>query len=135
VRLFRFPYGSCEANGAATVNALGSVIIQWDTVSGDPDGTSAAAIEANVMRTLKPGSIVVMHANGRGTHTAQALASIVPKLKAKGYRFATVPALLAMGTPQAASECYITKPGDTLRYDEGLARKAPAKTAPTLPAT
>jgi peptidoglycan/xylan/chitin deacetylase (PgdA/CDA1 family) len=135
MRLFRFPYGSCEANGAATVNALGSAIIQWDTVSGDPDGTSAAAIEANVMRTLKPGSIVVMHANGRGTHTAQALASIVPKLKAKGYRFATVPALLAMGTPQAASECYITKPGDTLRYDEGLARKAPAKTVPTLPAT
>jgi len=134
MRLFRFPYGSCEANGAAAANAVGSVVIQWDTVSGDPDGTSAANIQANVMRTLKAGSIVVMHANGRGTHTAEALAAIIPKLKAKGYRFVTVPDLIAMGTPQAASECYITKPGDTLRYDEGLAHKAPGK-ALVLPAT
>lgn len=134
MRLFRFPYGSCEANGAAAANAVGSVIIQWDTVSGDPDGPSAADIESNVMRTLKPGSIVVMHANGRGTHTAEALASLIPKLKAKGNRFATVPQLIAMGTPRAASECYITKPGDTLRYDEKLAHKAPGK-VPVLPAT
>jgi len=134
MRLFRFPYGSCAANGAATVNALGSVIIQWDTVSGDPDGPSAAAIESNVMRTLKPGSIVVMHANGRGTHTAEALASIIPALKAKGYRFATVPQLLAMGTAQAATECFITRPGDTLRYDEKLAHKSPGKAA-ILPTT
>ncbi len=135
MRLFRFPYGSCEANGAAVANAVGSVVIQWDTVSGDPDGPSAASIEANVMRTLKPGSIVVMHANGRGTHTAEALASLIPKLRAKGYRFATVPQLIAMGTPQAASECFITKPGDTLRYDEGLAHKAPAKILGIAPAT
>jgi peptidoglycan/xylan/chitin deacetylase (PgdA/CDA1 family) len=134
MRLFRFPYGSCEAGGAATVNGLGSVIIQWDTVSGDPDGPSATAIESNVMRTLKPGSIVVMHANGRGTHTAEALASIIPKLRARGYRFATVPELLAMGTPEAATECYITKPGDTLRYDDKLAHRTPGK-APVLPAT
>lgn len=135
LRLFRFPYGSCAPDGAATANAIGSVVIQWDTVSGDPDGTSAANIEANVMRTLKPGSIVVMHANGRGTHTAEALASIVPKLRAKGYRFATVPQLLAMGTPQAATECFITKPGDTLRYDEGLAHKGPGKILGIAPAT
>jgi peptidoglycan/xylan/chitin deacetylase (PgdA/CDA1 family) len=135
MRLFRFPYGSCAENGAAVANALGSVVIQWDTVSGDPDGPSARDIESNVMRTIKPGSIVVMHANGRGTHTAEALASIIPKLKAKGYRFVTVPELIAMGTPKAATECYITKPGDTLRYDEGLAHKAPGKTLPVLPAT
>jgi peptidoglycan/xylan/chitin deacetylase (PgdA/CDA1 family) len=134
MRLFRFPYGSCAAEGAAAANAVGSVIIQWDTVSGDPDGPSATAIESNVMRTLKPGSIVVMHANGRGTHTAEALASIIPKLRAKGYRFATVPELLAMGTPQAATECFITKPGDTLRYDDKLAHRVPGKSA-ILPAT
>lgn len=131
MRLFRFPYGSCEATGAAVANALGSVVIQWDTVSGDPDGTSAANIQANVMRTIKPGSIVVMHANGRGTHTAEALTSIIPKLKAKGYRFVTVPDLIAMGTPEAATECYITKPGDTLRYDEGLAHHVSPTPHPT----
>jgi peptidoglycan/xylan/chitin deacetylase (PgdA/CDA1 family) len=135
MRLFRFPFGSCAADGAVTANAVGSVVIQWDTVSGDPDGTSVAAIESNVMRSLKSGSIVVMHANGRGTHTAEALAALLPKLRAKGYRFVTVPQLLAMGTPQAATECFIERPGDTLRYDEGLAHHTPKVLGASAPAT
>ena len=121
VRLFRFPYGSCGGSGMAEANGVGSVIIQWDTVSGDPDGTSAAEIERNVMREVKAGSIVVMHANGRGTHTAEALATLVPRLRAEGFRFATVPELLRAGVPEPAASCYIEKPGDTLRYDDGIA--------------
>ncbi len=133
MRLFRFPYGSCAGAGAAAANAIGSTVIQWDVVSGDPDGTSAAEIRANVMRGIRPGSIVVMHANGRGTHTAEALAVLVPKLRAAGYRFVTVPDLLAAGTPEAATECFIERPGDTLRYDDLLAHHAPAalRGAPT----
>ena len=121
VRLFRFPYGSCGGSGIAEANGVGSVVIQWDTVSGDPDGTSAAEIERNVMREVKAGSIVVMHANGRGTHTAEALATLVPRLRAEGFRFATVPELLLAGVPEPAASCYIEKPGDTLRYDDGIA--------------
>ncbi len=130
MRLFRFPYGSCTPSGVAVVNAIGSVVIQWDTVSGDPDGTSAKAIERNVFATVKPGSIVVMHANGRGTHTAEALRSIIPKLKAEGFRFVTVADLLKAGRPVAATACYITRPGDTAVYDARLTRSAsvpPAK--------
>ena len=125
MRLFRFPYGSCEAAGAAAANAIGSVVIQWDVVSGDPDGTSARAITANVLGGAKPGSIVVMHANGRGTHTAEALATIVPRLRSAGYRFLTVPDLIAAGTPAAATACYINKPGDTRRYDDRIAHHIP----------
>ena len=36
---------------------------------------------------VRPGSIVVMHANGRGTHTAETLARLVPTLRDAGYRF------------------------------------------------
>ncbi len=124
MRLFRFPYGSCTPATSAAVNALGSVIIQWDTVSGDPDGTSARAIVRNVFSTVRPGSIVVMHANGRGTHTAEALHTIIPRLKAEGYRFLTVADLIRAGRPVAATACYITRPGDTARYDAKLARGA-----------
>lgn len=116
-RLFRFPYGSCSDTGLAAVNAIGSVVIQWDVVSGDPDGTSAALIERNVLSTIRPGSIVVMHANGRGTHTAEALKTIVPKLRAEGYDFATVADLLTAGRPVATAACFIEHPGDTARYD------------------
>ena len=122
MRLFRFPYGSCTPAGVAAVNAIGSVVIQWDTVSGDPDGTSARAIVRNVFSTVRPGSIVVMHANGRGTHTAEALRTIIPKLKAEGYRFLTVADLIKAGRPVAATACYITRPGDTARYDAKLVR-------------
>ncbi len=125
MRLFRFPYGSCTASGVAAVNTIGSVVIQWDTVSGDPDGTSAKAIVRNVFSTVRPGSIVVMHANGRGTHTAEALRTIIPKLKGEGYRFLTVADLIKAGRPVAANACYITRPGDTARYDAKLAHGGP----------
>ena len=126
MRLFRFPYGSCAPSGVAAANAVGSVVIQWDTVSGDPDGTSARAIVRNVFSTLKAGSIVVMHANGRGTHTAEALHTIIPRLKAEGYRFLTVADLIKAGRPVAAAACYITRPGDTARYDARLVHNAHA---------
>jgi peptidoglycan/xylan/chitin deacetylase (PgdA/CDA1 family) len=119
-RFFRFPFGSCAPEGASAANAAGSIVIQWDVVSGDPDGTSAATITRNVIPRVRPGSIVVMHANGRGTHTAEALATIVPKLKAEGYNFVRLDELMAAGRPVAATSCYIEHPGDTARYDEGL---------------
>ena len=134
LRLFRFPYGSCSPVGIAAANAVGSVIIQWDVVSGDPDGTSAAIIERNVLSAVRPGSIVVMHANGRGTHTAAALKAIIPKLRGDGYRFLTVADLLAGGKPVVSTECYINRPGDTVRYDTVATTPAPRPTRPAGPA-
>ena len=123
-RLFRFPYGSCAAAGTAAANMVGSVVIQWDVVSGDPDGTPASVIVHNVFSHVRPGSIVVMHANGRGTHTAEALARIVPQLRADGFAFVTVERLLASGRPVAAVDCFIEREGDTARYDRPAAFKA-----------
>ena len=122
-RLFRFPYGSCSEQGLVAANGVGSIVIQWDVVSGDPDGTPAATIARNVLSGVRPGSIVVMHANGRGTHTAEALTSIIPRLAAEGYRFVTVADLLAAGRPVAAAACYIDHPGDTARYDDRAQRR------------
>jgi peptidoglycan/xylan/chitin deacetylase (PgdA/CDA1 family) len=117
-RLFRFPYGSRSEQGLIAANGIGSVVIQWDVVSGDPDGTPAAIIARNVLSGVRPGSIVVMHANGRGTHTAEALTTVIPRLAAEGYRFVTVAELLVAGRPVAATACYIDHPGDTARYDD-----------------
>ena len=116
-RLFRFPYGSCAPAAASSANAVGATVIQWDVVSGDPDGTPAASIVRAVLGGVRPGSIVVMHANGRGTHTAEALRTIVPRLRAQGYRFVTVDRMLAAGRAVAAGECFIERQGDTARYD------------------
>ncbi|SHE55609.1 Peptidoglycan/xylan/chitin deacetylase, PgdA/CDA1 family [Kaistia soli DSM 19436] len=124
-RLFRFPYGACGTEGPAAVRAAGLVPIQWDVVSGDPSGVAAAPMARGVLGEVKPGSIIVMHANGRGRHTAEALATIIPQLRARGYEFVTVSDLMASGRPETALACFIEHPGDTAKYDHPKA--APAK--------
>ncbi|MBN9017150.1 MAG: polysaccharide deacetylase family protein [Rhizobiales bacterium] len=132
--LFRFPYGSCSPESLAAVRAMGETPIQWDVVSGDPSGIGAGPMAKGVLARVKPGSIIVMHANGRGKHTAEALKTIIPKLKAQGYRFVTVGTLLKAGTAQTNEACFVEKPGDTARYDKPVKKDgvpgASAKPAP-----
>ncbi|MFG1297008.1 MULTISPECIES: polysaccharide deacetylase family protein [Xanthobacter] len=116
--LFRFPYGSCSAESLAYVNDTGHLAIQWDVDSGDPALLGAKVMADTMLRQIRPGSIVLMHANGRGKHTAEALQRLIPALRAKGYRFVTVSDLLAAGRPVIADTCYSLKPGDTRVYDE-----------------
>ena len=117
-RAFRFPYGACHRESLALANRLGLPSIQWDVVSGDAArATTAAALAKGVLAAARPGSIVVMHANGRGHATAAALPAIVAGLRGRGFRFVTIGELLAAGTPVAVESCYELKPGDNLRYD------------------
>jgi peptidoglycan/xylan/chitin deacetylase (PgdA/CDA1 family) len=48
-----------------------------------------------VTRNARNGSIVVMHINRRGWHTAEALPEIIARLRRRGYEFVTVGRLLA----------------------------------------
>jgi peptidoglycan-N-acetylglucosamine deacetylase len=116
--LFRFPFGACNKASLDAVNDAGLLAIQWDVSAGDPDpNQSADEIVSTIVRRVKPGSIIVAHANGRGWHTASALPRLIAKLKALGYAFVTVSELLARGKPVIAESCYDTRPGDTDRYD------------------
>ena len=51
-------------------------------------------IERDVLRQVHGGSIIVLHVNGRGVGTADALPALVPRLRARGFRFARVSELL-----------------------------------------
>ena len=139
IGLYRFPFGACNAASLQAVGEAGLLPIQWDVSSGDPaPGQSAAAITAGVLRSVRPGSIVLFHANGRGFHTAEALPLLIPKLKAQGYEFVTVGELLAAGKPVVTQTCYDSRPGDTDRYDRlfgGAGRVVPSATeSPRAPA-
>jgi peptidoglycan/xylan/chitin deacetylase (PgdA/CDA1 family) len=126
--LFRFPYGACSPEALAAVNDSGFLAIQWDHSTGDPaPNQSAKAIAAAMLRSAKPGSIIIAHANGRGYHTSAALPLAIPALRAKGFEFVTVSELLAAGTPEIVQSCYDSRPGDTDRYDHLLALKHPPK--------
>ena len=87
----------------------GLYAIQWDLVTGDPDPhRSAKAIAETILGKVHPGAIIVAHANGRGWHTADALAIAIPKLKEEGYGFVTVSELLAAGKPVIAANATST---------------------------
>jgi peptidoglycan/xylan/chitin deacetylase (PgdA/CDA1 family) len=75
----------------------GMYTIQWESVSGDPDPNfDSATILAEVKRTVKDGSIIIMHANGRGWHTAEALPLVIKYLRSKGYTLVTVSQLIGL---------------------------------------
>ena len=118
MRMFRFPYGACNPQALNAVNDAGLLAIQWDISTGDPSpGTSADAIVRTAIKRVKPGSILIGHANGRGWHTADALPLVIAALKKEGYGFVTVSELLAAGKPVIAETCYDNRPGDSDHYD------------------
>ncbi len=96
-RLFRFPSGLYNESTLRIVASHGLYTIQWDSVTGDPDPTfDAATILGEVQRTVRNGSIIIMHANGRGWHTAEALPSIIDYLHSRGFTLVTISQLIGL---------------------------------------
>jgi peptidoglycan/xylan/chitin deacetylase (PgdA/CDA1 family) len=82
------------------VGQEGLQAIQWDVLSGDPDpNVSANAMVREVTTQAQNGSILIMHVNGWGRHTAEALPEIIKQLRAQGYSFVTVSQLLDLAGP------------------------------------
>jgi peptidoglycan-N-acetylglucosamine deacetylase len=60
--------------------------VEYDFPSGDPDRRiTRERLVAWVLAKARPGSIIVMHMNRRGWHTAEALPEIIAGLRAKGF--------------------------------------------------
>lgn len=93
--LFRPPFGEVDGRVLETAAVLGLRTIQFDVESGDPDPhITPDRMSAWVARQIRSGSIVVMHVNGRGRSTAEALPRIVRDLRGRGYELVRVSALL-----------------------------------------
>jgi len=116
--VFRFPFGTCNTEALNAVNDAGLLAIQWDLPTGDPAPAQSADAIAKSAAAAKPGAIIVMHANGRGHHTAEALPRIIEELRKRGFGFVTVSELIAKGEPVIKDTCYELKPGDNLKYDK-----------------
>jgi peptidoglycan/xylan/chitin deacetylase (PgdA/CDA1 family) len=100
VSLFRPPYEGRTPAIDAQAKALGMLQILWDVDSRDSAGADHNGIARNVIRGLRPGSIVLMHEN-RG-QTIRALRKILPALRRKRLRAVTVSELLAHNPPSDA---------------------------------
>lgn len=116
--LFRFPYGRCRAEALSLLADRGLPAVQWSLTTGDPDPASTPErIVKTVLERVRPGDIIIGHANGNGHGTGQALPVLIPELKKRGFKLVTVSELLAAGRPVTASDCYDGHPGDTAQYD------------------
>jgi len=94
-RFFRPPYGEYDDRCVRIAAGMGLHTIEYDLASGDPDAhaTKEKLIEW-VTAKAKNGSIIVMHINHRGWHTAEALPEIIRRLRARGFELVTVGELL-----------------------------------------
>ena len=102
-RFFRPPYGEVNAEVARVAAAEGLQTIQFTFASGDPDKSfGKARLTRWVLKEAKPGAIVVMHMNGNGWHTAEALPDILRGLRERGFVLSKVSELL--GTQTAAHD-------------------------------
>ncbi|HLF19911.1 MAG TPA: polysaccharide deacetylase family protein [Bacteroidota bacterium] len=94
--LFRPPFGEYDSRVAQIVAGSGLQLVEYDLPSGDPDTTvSTRRLISHVVKNAKGGSIIVMHINGRGRHTAEALPKIIAQLKAKGFTLVKVSKFLS----------------------------------------
>ncbi len=88
---FRPPYGEFDERTQRLVSEAGMKLIEYDVASGDPDTTiSTERLIRYVVKSVKNGSIIIMHMNKRGRHTGEALPAIISQLKEKGFEFAKV---------------------------------------------
>jgi peptidoglycan/xylan/chitin deacetylase (PgdA/CDA1 family) len=94
-KLFRSPYGELNDTIVRCAASLGMTTVEYNLPSGDPD-TSATKQKLidYVSAKIKNGSVIVMHMNKRGWHTAEALPEIIERLRKRGFVFVTVSELM-----------------------------------------
>ncbi|MFI5857587.1 polysaccharide deacetylase family protein [Streptomyces parvulus] len=99
---FRFPGGCYGRAALKELTAAGVTAVQWDVVSGDAFATDADAVAREVLDGAKPGSVVVMHCTRSAAPvTEEAIRTIVPALRERGYRFVKVSELIGAANGRA----------------------------------
>jgi peptidoglycan-N-acetylglucosamine deacetylase len=94
-KLFRPPYVETNKQLIDIADSLRLRVVMYDLASGDPDtNITTHALFCYVTSAAKNGSIIVMHVNGRGWHTAKALPFIIEGLRKRGFRFVKVSELM-----------------------------------------
>jgi peptidoglycan/xylan/chitin deacetylase (PgdA/CDA1 family) len=97
-RVFRPPFGAIDREGAQAAIDEGMSVILWTVDSKDAIppwiGTSAEQITRNVLGSVSPGAIVLLHDCLSWSRAADAVPDLVEQLVGRGYELVTVSALL-----------------------------------------
>lgn len=113
--IFRPPFGNMNNGVAAASMAKKQAVIIWNCDPNDWNMPGTSTIVNTVVSGATPGGIVLLHdGGGDRSQTVAALPTIITTLRAQGYRFVTVPELLALtsGAPAVS----ISVPGIGYSY-------------------
>lgn len=92
--LIRPPNGHYSRQSIKVADELGYKTIIWNVDSLDWKNPGRDVIVERVMKRIKPGAIILMHASDTPVQTADALPILLQKIKAEGYQIVTVGELL-----------------------------------------
>jgi len=98
--LFRPPKGAMNGNTLAAAATLGYRVVLWSVALEHHPSRTPEEMAQRVVRMARPGMIILAHDGAPPvdrSKTLRALPILVDGLQRKGYRFVTVPELLAMG--------------------------------------
>jgi len=136
LRVMRLPYGRSSELAVGELAAAGYPVIQWDVEGERDEEENAPAILAkNALAAIRPGSIVLLHANAVPQKTFDILERLLKGLRRRGYELVTVSELLRLGKVETVAEGYFTVPGDNLKYDAIFPGKGTLKPDPSRPFT
>jgi peptidoglycan/xylan/chitin deacetylase (PgdA/CDA1 family) len=101
-RLFRPPYGLWNKDTLALLKRNRMLMVLWTVDTSDYRIPGTDSIINTVVSGAKPGAIFLMHdAGGNRAETIAALPRIITDLRARGYKFVTVPKLILDNPPPA----------------------------------
>lgn len=128
--LFRLPYGRSSTAALKILAETGLQVVQWDVVAEGEGNNSSPLLAQTVAARVRPGSILLFHANLVPRHSTVLLQNIVSELRRKGYSFVTVSTLLQAGQAERTMDGYFSVPGDNKKLDnlfgvDGTGRKIP----------
>jgi peptidoglycan-N-acetylglucosamine deacetylase len=92
--LLRPPNGHYSKQSLQVLDELGYKTIIWNVDSLDWKNPGQEVIISRVMKRIKPGAIILMHASDTPVQTADALPLLLDKIQAAGYQIVTVSDLL-----------------------------------------
>jgi peptidoglycan/xylan/chitin deacetylase (PgdA/CDA1 family) len=99
-RLFRPPYGLWDNDTLALLRKYRMLMVMWTVDTSDYRELGVPAIVHSAVAGARPGAIILMHdAGGNRSQTVAAIPIIVKHLRARGYKFVTVPKLLLDNPP------------------------------------
>jgi polysaccharide deacetylase family sporulation protein PdaB len=96
-RLIRTPNGDWDDKVVKAAQELGYTVIQWDVDSLDWKNPGVETIIRRVLKLVRPGTIVLLHASDSCRQTDEALPEVIAGLRQQGYKMVTVSELLHYG--------------------------------------